>query len=211
MHLYARTWKISVGGKKHAHMYLNTAHISLASACVALSYHHCVRVSLCELFERCTCISASKPHLQFTAASLAHCHNLCPLTLLFFLFSSVHCFGLQLLYLFRLTGGLALPLGFRMGNGKAEKGIDNRTRQGLDHARYPPPKYYSTMYPPPKKRTPNRTCSFPFLFISFVSIPCHSAFAFSLFLSHSILFDSVPPSLFISPLSGLAERRSGSD
>lgn len=143
-----------MGGKKHAHMYLNTAHISLASACVALSYHHCVRVSLCELFERCTCISASKPHLQFTAASLAHCHNLCPLTLLFFLFSSVHCFGLQLLYLFRLTGGLALPLGFRMGNGKAEKGIDNRTRQGLDHARYPPPKYYSTMYPPRPRKEP---------------------------------------------------------
>lgn len=56
-----------------------------------------------------------------------------------FLFSSVHCFGLQLLYLFRLTGGLALPLGFRMGNGVAEKWVDNRDRQGLDHPHYPPP------------------------------------------------------------------------
>lgn len=98
-------------------------------ACVALSYPGCVCVSLCAcvcvclcVLVPCTCVSATEPHLQFTAASLAHCPNLCLLTLFSFLFSSVHCFGLQLLYLFRLTGGLALPLGFRMGNGVAEKG-----------------------------------------------------------------------------------------
>lgn len=90
---------------------------SLAAACVALSCVIILCVCVCfSVSERCTCVSASKPHLQFTAASLAHCPNLCLLTLLFFLFSSVHCFGLQLLYLLRLTGGLALPLGFRMGN-----------------------------------------------------------------------------------------------
>ncbi len=123
---------------------------SLCFVCVCVSV--CVGISVCLcVSERCTCISASKPHLQFTAASLAHCPNLCLLTLLFFLFSSVHCFGLQLLYLFRLTGGLALPLGFRMGSGIAEKGGDNRNRQGLDHPRYSPPKYYFTTYPSSNK------------------------------------------------------------
>lgn len=111
---------------------------SLAAACVALSCVIILCVCVCfSVSERCTCISASKPHLQFTAASLAHCPNLCLLTLLFFLFSSVHCFGLQLLYLLRLTGGLALPLGFRMGNWVGRGGVDNRNRQGLDHHAIP--------------------------------------------------------------------------
>lgn len=102
-------------------LHLITHTPSLASACVVLSYRGraCVCVGV---FERRTCVSATELHLQFTAASLAHCPNLCLLTLLSSLFSSVHCFGLQLLYLFRLTGGLALPLGFRMGNVVAEKG-----------------------------------------------------------------------------------------
>lgn len=69
----------------------------------------------------------------------------------FLFFPSVHCFGLQLLYLFRLTGGLALPLGFRMGNRVAEKGVDNRNSQGPDHPLYPPLKYYSTPTPPQNK------------------------------------------------------------
>lgn len=38
-------------------------------------------------FEPCKCISATEPHLQFTAASLAHCPHLCLLVLLsFFVF-----------------------------------------------------------------------------------------------------------------------------
>lgn len=88
-------------------------YLHLDASCVALI------VCVCGFVGR-TCESASKMHLQFTAASLAHCPNLCLLTLLF-LFSSVYCFGLQLLYLFRLTGGLALPPGFRNGNGLAGK------------------------------------------------------------------------------------------
>ena len=55
------------------------------------------------------------------------------------LFSSVHCFGQQLLYLLRLTGGLAVSLGFRTGNRQVEKGEDNRDRQGLDHTHIHPP------------------------------------------------------------------------
>lgn len=67
---------------EHVHKHTHTH--SLASTCVAQAYHHC-RVCVCAcVFERCTCVSASKPHLQFTAASLAHCPNLCLLTLLFF-------------------------------------------------------------------------------------------------------------------------------
>lgn len=63
----------------------------------------------------------------------------------FFPVSSVHCLGLQLLCLFRLTGGLALAPGFRIGNGVAENGVYNGSRRGLDHPRYRSPKYYSTM------------------------------------------------------------------
>lgn len=122
---------------KSVHVYLSTH----TSACAALSCHGrvCVCMSVCLSDARASEYCIRMPHLQFTAASLAHCPNLCLLTLVSFLFSSVHCFGLQLLYLFRLTGGLALPLGFRMGNGVAEKGIDNRNRQGLEHPRYSPP------------------------------------------------------------------------
>lgn len=134
-----------------------------------------------------------------------------------FLFSSVHCFGLQLLYLFRLTGGLALPLGFRMGNGVAEKWVDNRDRQGLDHPHYPPPTKEK------KKKLKWRPLTKKIGHVNFLSffkrkshllfaIPCfsHSFFIF-LFLSHFILLDSLPQSLLISSLSGLAERRSATD
>lgn len=211
---------VCVGWQKASHLaeHMDT---QIASVCVALSHQYCVFVCLC-LSVWCTCISASKPHLQFTAASIAHCPNLCLLILFFLLFSSVHCFGLQLLYLFRLTGGLALPPGFRMGNGVAKKGVDNRDRLGLDHPLYtsslPNITPQHTVCLPPKHLGHGHlllSLSFAISHLSFVSIPCHSARTFFLFFfffnSHSILLDSLPLSLLISPLSGLPERRSASD
>lgn len=116
------------------------AHGSNRSSATACWGSLCCRCFVCaSRFPWCTCALASEAHLQFTAASLAHCPNLCLLILpcfvffFFALFSSVYCFGLQLLYLFRLTGGLALPFGSGIGNRLAEKGEDNRDRQGLDH------------------------------------------------------------------------------
>ena len=84
---------------------------SLASACVALSYHCFVYA-----FLWFTCISASKPHLQFTAASLVHCPNLCLLTLLFFCFplcivlACSYCIHLDWLvvWLYVLASGLGI-------------------------------------------------------------------------------------------------------
>ena len=140
-----------LGDRKHhscaapEHMYTHTAH---TSACVLSPFHHCV----------CLCVWVMHVHISIQTTFAIHSSLLRALsqslptyTALFFcfvLFSSVHCFGLQLLYLFRLTGGLALPLGFRMGNGVAENGVDNRRRQGLDHSCYPPSEYYSTIHAP---------------------------------------------------------------
>lgn len=72
-------------------------------------------------------------------------------------FPSVHCFGLQLLYLLRLTAGLALPLGFRMGNVLAERGrrgVDNRSRRGPWSATQTNPQ-------PPPSNPPPRTVNIP--------------------------------------------------
>lgn len=104
-----------------------------------------------------------------------------------FLVSSVHCFGPQRLCLFRLM--VALPPGFRKGNGETEKGVESRNRRGIFHPRYPSPKYYSTMDTPPPKT--NRTCSFPLLFISHVSCDSPSLLRrYSLPLSTHLFFPS---------------------
>lgn len=125
---------------------------------------------------------------------------------------SVHCFGLQLLYLLRLTAGLALPLGFRMGNVLAERGregegVDNRSRRGalISNAAPPPhphPKYSGAARrrcanAKTKKTNRNMFISlrFPLYLLRLPSagIPCHS----SLRLISS-------PSLLTAALSDLA-------
>lgn len=148
-----------LGDREHGHMYLNKSthtHTQLSS-------------SMCSSFPSssfvcvCVCVWAMHVHISIQTAFAIHSslpralsQSLPTYAALFFLFSSVHCFGLQLLYLFRLTGGLALPLGFRTGNGEAEKGVDNRNRQGLDHPRYPSPKYDSTIPPTPPPPPPRQ-------------------------------------------------------
>lgn len=132
----------------------------------------------------------------------------------FFSPSSVHCFGLQLLYLFRLTGGLALPLGFKMGNGLAEKRVDNRDRQGPDHQCYQPPPpptqilLLSVHHPPKQIGHVNFLSSLSLLShaiscLSFASIPCHSALTFFLpffFISFHTPWFSPSASPHFSPL-----------
>lgn len=129
-------------------------------------------------------------------------------------FPSVHCFGLQLLYLLRLTAGLALPLGFRMGNVLAERGRegeggDNRSRREALISNPPPPNPSTpTLNIPaqpaaaarmqkPKKTNRNMFISlrFPLYLVRLPSagIPCHSSLRF---------FSS--PSLLTAALSDLA-------
>lgn len=227
MHLYAGMWKISACEQcVPLCLCAGWQKTTLVCSTLARVHTHSSCFSMCSLFLSSLCVFV---HLS-DARAYQHPNHICnsqqppsrivPISAYlhcsFFLFSSVHCFGLQLLYLFRLTGGLALPLVFRIGNGVAEKRVDNRGRRVL--ITHVPHLNITPQYIPPSKT--NRTCSFPFLFISSVShnllsLLCKYSLPLSprffLFLSHSILLDSLPLSLLISPLSGLAERRSACD